>query len=205
MKKLVFATNNRHKIEEVRNVLRSFGEEIASRFEILSLSDIGCHDDIPETASTFAGNALQKAEYVKVHYGYDCFADDSGLEVRALGMEPGVYSARYANDEGYDHDSAANMDKLLRRMSHITSDRSAQFRTVIVLMLDGNTVEFEGVCRGEITAERHGDGGFGYDPIFRPQGHTETFAEMSLDQKNTMSHRALAVGELVSYLKELPA
>lgn len=200
-KKLVFATNNANKINEVRSLLEACGAEVAERYEILSLRDIGCYVDIPETSSSFAGNALQKAEYVRVHYDVDCFADDSGLEVRALGMEPGVMSARYAMDEGHDHDSEANMDKLLRRMQRVR-DRQAQFRTVIVLLLDGKTYEFEGVCRGQITKQRSGNEGFGYDPIFQPSGYDYTFAEMTMDEKNAISHRGQAVRELVAFLKD---
>lgn len=198
-KKLVFATNNENKIKEVKALLEACGSEVSERYEILSLRDIGCTEDIPETGSTFMANALQKAEYVRVHYNIDCFADDSGLEVRALGMEPGVCSARYAADEGHDHDSGANMDKLLRNMKKI-HDRTAQFRTVIVLLMDGTMQEFEGVCRGTITTERAGDGGFGYDPIFCPKGYDKTFAELSLEVKNTISHRGQAVRALVGYL-----
>lgn len=200
-KKLVFATNNANKINEVRSLLEACGAEVAERYEILSLRDIGCDVDIPETSTSFAGNALQKAEYVRVHYDVDCFADDSGLEVRALGMEPGVMSARYAMDEGHDHDSEANMDKLLRRMQRVR-DRQAQFRTVIVLLLDGKTYEFEGVCRGQITKQRSGNEGFGYDPIFQPSGYDYTFAEMTMDEKNAISHRGQAVRELVAFLKD---
>lgn len=199
-KKLVFATNNANKINEVRALLAACGADVADRYEILSLHDIGCDADIPETMGTFAGNALQKAEYVRVHYGFDCFADDSGLEVRALGMEPGVTSARYAMDEGHDHDSEANMDKLLRNLRRI-NDRTAQFRTVIVLLLDGKVYEFEGVCRGTITMERSGHDGFGYDPIFMPAGHSVTFAEMTMEEKNVISHRGQAVRQLVEFLK----
>lgn len=195
-KQLVFATNNIHKIREVQALLTAVGEEVSSRYEILSLADIGCHDDIPETADTFEGNAFQKAEYVKVHYGYDSFADDSGLEVRALGMEPGVRSARYATD---GHDSEANIAKLMRNMKGAT-DRTAQFRTVIVLLMAGRKETFEGVCRGQITTARSGDGGFGYDPVFRPDGYDETFAEMPLDLKNTISHRGRAIAALVAHL-----
>ena len=199
MKKLVFATNNSHKLEEVRALLRDVGSGIDEQYEILSLSDIGCDVDIPETGMTFYDNALQKAEYIKVHYNLDCFADDSGLEVRALGMEPGVRSARYADDAGYEHNSNANMDKLLRNMTNI-KERQAQFRTVIVLLMDGKRLEFEGVCRGEITRERSGNKGFGYDPVFIPEGHTITFAEMSMEDKNIISHRGKAVSQLVKYL-----
>lgn len=200
-KKLVFATNNANKINEIKALLASCGAEVAERYEILSLRDIGCTADIPETSSTFAGNALQKAEYVRAHFNVDCFADDSGLEVRALGMEPGVLSARYAADEGHDHDSEANMDKLLRNLSRV-HDRSAQFRTVIVLLMDGKMQEFEGICRGEITTERSGNEGFGYDPIFRPKGYDITFAEMSMEQKNAISHRGQAVAELIKFLSQ---
>jgi len=200
-KKLVFATNNANKINEVKALLAACGTEVSERYEILSLRDIGCTEDIPENSSTFAGNALQKAEYVHVHYDVDCFADDSGLEVRALGMEPGVRSARYAEDEGHDHDSEANNAKLLRNLKRVR-DRSAQFRTVIVLLMDGKMQEFEGVCRGEITTERSGNEGFGYDPIFRPKGYEVTFAEMSMEEKNAISHRGKAVRALVEYLKE---
>ena len=199
MKKLVFATNNSHKLEEVRALLRDVGSGIDEQYEILSLSDIGCDVDIPETGMTFYDNALQKAEYIKVHYNLDCFADDSGLEVRALGMEPGVRSARYADDAGFEHNSNANMDKLLRNMTNI-KERQAQFRTVIVLLMDGKRLEFEGICRGEITRERSGNKGFGYDPVFIPEGHTITFAEMSMEDKNVISHRGKAVRQLVKYL-----
>ena len=200
-RKLVFATNNANKINEVKALLEACGPEVSERYEVLSLRDIGCNEDIPENSNTFAGNALQKAEYVNVHYDVDCFADDSGLEVRALGMDPGVRSARYAMDEGFDHNSEANNDKLLRKLQRVR-DRSAQFRTVIVLLMDGKMQEFEGVCRGSITTERSGSQGFGYDPIFRPQGYDITFAEMSMEEKNAISHRGMAVRALVEYLKE---
>lgn len=200
-KKLVFATNNANKINEVKALLEACGPEVSEQYEILSLRDIGCNEEIPETASTFAGNALQKAEYIQVHYNVNCFADDSGLEVRALGMEPGVRSARYAMDEGHNHDSEANMDKLLRNMRRI-QDRTAQFRTVIVLILDGVVHEFEGVCRGQITTERSGNEGFGYDPIFKPKGYEVTFAEMSMEDKNAISHRGQAVRALVEFLNK---
>lgn len=199
-KRIVFATNNANKINEVKALLEACGPEVAERYEILSLRDIGCEVDLPETSSTFAGNAFQKAEYVRVHYNVDCFADDSGLEVRALGMEPGVMSARYAMDEGRDHDSEANMDKLLRNLRRV-HDRAAQFRTMIVLLIDGKMLEFEGICRGSITTERAGADGFGYDPIFKPNGYDITFAEMTMEQKNAISHRGQAVRALVEYLK----
>ena len=200
-RKLVFATNNANKINEVKALLEACGPSVSERYQVLSLRDIGCNEDIPENSNTFAGNALQKAEYVNVHYDVDCFADDSGLEVRALGMDPGVRSARYAMDEGFDHNSEANNDKLLRKLQRVR-DRSAQFRTVIVLLMDGKMQEFEGVCRGSITTERSGSQGFGYDPIFRPQGYDITFAEMSMEEKNAISHRGMAVRALVEYLKE---
>ena len=200
-KKLVFATNNVNKINEVKALLEACGSEVSEKYEILSLRDIDCHEDIPENSSSFAGNALQKAEYIRVHYNADCFADDSGLEVRALGMEPGVRSARYAMDEGFDHDSEANMDKLLRNLRKV-HDRTAQFRTVIVLLMDGKMREFEGVCKGQITTERSGNDGFGYDPIFKPNGYDVTFAEMSMEEKNAISHRGQAVRSLVEFLKE---
>lgn len=188
---LVFASNNAHKLEEIRSIL---GE----KFEIRSLEDIGCHTDIPETAGTLQGNALQKAEYIKQFYGYDCFADDTGLECTALNGEPGVFSARYAGGNG--HDSEANMTKLLQNLED-KEDRSAQFRTVIALIYKGETHCFEGVVKGTITKERSGSAGFGYDPIFKPEGYDKTFAELGSDIKNTISHRALAVEKLADFLK----
>lgn len=192
--KLVFATNNAHKLEEVRAIL-------GSNYEVLSLKDIGCTADIPETADTFEGNALQKARYVKEHFGYDCFADDTGLEVTALGGAPGVHSARYAGD----HDSDANCTKLLAELQRTAQegndDRSARFRTAVALILDDNEYLFEGIINGTITTERRGNGGFGYDPLFQPEGHDTTFAQMG-DEKNLISHRALAVQKLVAFLKK---
>ena len=190
---LVFATNNQHKLEEIRSIL-------GSRFEILSLNDIGCHVDIPETANTLEGNAIQKARYIVDHYGYDCFADDTGLEVPALGGEPGVHSARYA--EGTDHNSEANMQKLLHRLEGV-DDRRAQFRTVICLARKGdssNYTLFEGVVKGTISKEKQGTEGFGYDPIFVPEGYNESFAQLGMDVKNHISHRARAVEKLVKHL-----
>lgn len=194
-KKIVFATNNKNKLAEIREMLAGTG------FEVLSLADIGCHDDIPETAATLEGNALQKANYVYNKYATPCFADDTGLEVDALGGEPGVYSARYAGGEG--HDSEANMAKLLAELGG-NSDRRARFRTVIALIEGGQEEPklFEGIVTGEITADRRGGEGFGYDPIFRPDGHAETFAEMGHEMKNKISHRARAVAKLVEYLKQ---
>ena len=193
-KKIVFATNNAHKLEEIRQMLAGTG------IDILSLADIGCHDDIPETAPTIEGNALQKARYIYDKYGMSCFADDTGLEVRALGGAPGVYSARYAGGAG--HDSEANMAKLLAELRPFT-DRKARFRTAICLILENapEPVTFEGVVNGEITTERHGAEGFGYDPVFRPDGYTDTFAQLGPEVKNKISHRAIAVGKLVEYLK----
>ena len=196
---LVFATNNKHKIEEVKALLEAAGEEIAQKYEILSLSEIGCNEDIPETSDTFIGNARQKAYYVKEHYGYDCFADDSGLEVEALNMEPGVRSARYASEEG--HDSEANIAKLMRNMEG-KANRYAQFRTVICLLLNGAEHVFEGVCRGRITEVRSGNRGFGYDPVFSPEGFDKTFADMPLEIKNTVGHRGKAVAQLIKFLSE---
>ena len=186
--KIVFATNNAHKLEEVAAIL---GES----YEVLSLREIGCNDDIPETSDSFAGNALQKAQYVKEHYGYDCFADDSGLEVDVLGGEPGVYSARYSGG-----DSETNMDKLLHNLTG-KSERGAQFRTVIALLIGEDTRLFEGIVRGTIIDERRGEGGFGYDPIFVPEGYDLTFAQLGSEVKNRISHRAKAVEQLAEYLK----
>lgn len=189
MKTIVFATNNRHKLEEVQQML-------GGEFEIKTLADIGCDVDIPETSDTLEGNALQKARYVKEQFGLDCFADDTGLECHALDGAPGVRSARYA---GENHDSEANMSKLLENLSK-KNDRSAQFRTVIALLYQGEEHLFEGVVRGAITEGRQGTRGFGYDPIFVPEGYDTTFAEMSAQEKNSISHRGRAVAKLVAYL-----
>lgn len=183
MRKLVFATNNAHKLEEIRAIL---GEKV----EILSLKDIHCDTDIPETADTLEGNAALKAEFIYKHYGLDCFADDTGLEVEALGGAPGVYSARYAGGEG--HDSEANMKKLLKELSGETN-RKAQFRTAICLIEGGEEHLFEGVVKGEIIEEKRGNSGFGYDPVFVPEGFSQTFAELGAEIKNQISHRARAV------------
>lgn len=187
--KLVFATNNQHKLDEVRKV-------VTGDFDIVSLSEIDCHDDIPETADTLEGNALQKARYIKEHFGYDCFADDTGLEVEALNNAPGIYSARYA---GPGHDSEANMNKLLQEMKD-KENRKAQFRTAIALILNGKEYLFEGIVRGSIITEKRGNSGFGYDPIFVPENYTETFAELGNDIKNQISHRAEAVKKLIEFL-----
>ncbi len=253
MNKIVFATNNKHKLEEIRSIL---GDD----FEVLSLSDIGCHEDIPETSDTLEGNAIQKAQYVFDKYGYDCFADDTGLEVDALGGEPGIYSARYAaldGDDSISHDSEANMAKLLRKLEGV-ENRKARFRTVIALIThpqslpkggksdmialithpqslpkggksdmisvnkgnqtslpsggieggynpsprEGQRVAFEGIVNGSIISERRGGEGFGYDPIFQPEGYDQTFAELGSEIKNHISHRARAVEKLAHYLKE---
>ena len=193
MQEIVFATNNQHKLAELRRI-------VGDRYRILSLADIGCHEDIPETADTLEGNALQKARYIREHYGYDCFADDTGLMVDALGGAPGVYSARYA---GPGHDSAANMRLLLANMEG-KSNRSARFVTVIALLLDGCEMTFEGRVEGEILTAPEGDGGFGYDPVFRPEGRTVSFAMMSADDKNAISHRGRATAKLIEYLDRLP-
>lgn len=187
---IVFATNNAHKLCEIRRI-------IGERFRVLSLSDIGCHDDIPETGMTLEENALMKVRYVKEHYGYDCFADDTGLLVDALGGAPGVFSARYAGSEG--HDSEANMRLLLQNMDD-KDNRSARFRTVIALIEGDVEHLFKGECEGTITRERSGTDGFGYDPIFLPEGYNLTFAQMSPDEKNAISHRGRAVSKLISYL-----
>jgi len=189
-KRLVFATNNAHKLEEIKAIL-------GNSIEILSLADIHCHADIPETADTLEGNARQKSRYVYEHYGLDCFADDTGLEVESLGGAPGVYSARYADGQG--HDSQANMNKLLKEMEE-KNDRKAQFRTIISLIEKGEERQFEGIVKGQITREKRGESGFGYDPIFQPDGYETTFAELGSDIKNRISHRARAVAALCDYL-----
>lgn len=191
-RKLVFATNNAHKLEEVREVVKD-------KFEILSLKDIGSNEDIAEIGNTLEENALIKVRYVKEKYGYDCFGDDTGLEVDALNGAPGVYSARYA---GGDHDSKANMRKLLKELDGI-SDRKARFRSAIALTMDGKEYLFEGKIEGVIIAEEKGTAGFGYDPIFMPDGYDRTFAELGNDIKNEISHRALAVQSLCQFLETL--
>ena len=189
--KLVFATNNKHKLQEVRDI-------VGDRVEVLSLADIGCCDDIPETADTLQGNALIKARHIYEKYGFDCFADDTGLEVEALDGAPGVYSARYAGEEC---DSEANMRKLLENLTGKTN-RNAQFRTVIALIINGEEMLFNGIVKGVIATEKKGDSGFGYDPIFVPEGHSASFAQMSSEMKNSMSHRFRATQQLSDYLKE---
>ena len=194
MKKLVFASNNAHKLSEIRAIL-------GDRIEIISLSDLQCHDEIPETADTLEGNALIKARYVWEHYGRYCFADDTGLEVEALGGAPGVYSARFAGEHASFED---NVSLLLERLLGVAAPRRARFRTVVALIDEYGTHFFEGSVDGEITLERSGDHGFGYDPIFRPEGREETFAQLSEQEKNSMSHRGRAVQKLVRYLQALP-
>lgn len=189
-KKLVVATNNAHKLEEISTIL---GDEM----ELLSLKDINCHADIPETADTLEGNARQKALYIYENYGMDCFADDTGLEVDALNGAPGVFSARYAGD---GHDSEANMQKLLKELEG-KENRKAQFRTAICLIMEGKEYLFEGIVKGAIIEEKRGGAGFGYDPIFVPEGYEQTFAELGNDIKNTISHRARAVEKLCKFLK----
>jgi len=188
---LVFATNNKNKIKEIKNLL-------GNSIELLSLADINCHEDISETADTIAGNALQKAQYVFDKYGYNCFADDTGLEIESLNGEPGIYSARYA---GAQRDANDNMDKVLTNLKDQTN-RNAHFKTVIALIIAGKESLFEGVAEGEITATKSGAEGFGYDPIFKPLGYTTTFSEMSLDEKNGISHRGKAVRQLSAFLIE---
>lgn len=189
--KLVFATNNKHKLQEVRDI-------VGDRVEVLSLADIDCHDDIPETADTLQGNALIKARHIYEKYGLDCFADDTGLEVEAIDGAPGVYSARYAGEEC---DSEANMRKLLENLTGKTN-RNAQFRTVIALIINGEEMFFNGIVKGTIATEKKGDSGFGYDPVFVPEGYSESFAQMSGEMKNSMSHRFRATRQLADFLKE---
>lgn len=187
---LVFATNNKNKLKEARAILKD-------KVDVVSLADIQCFDDIDETASTLEGNALIKARYIYEHYHQNCFSDDTGLEIPALSGEPGVYSARYA---GEDKDSNANMQKVLDKLKD-KDNRSAQFRTVIALIIDGKEYSFEGIVKGVITKEKHGNSGFGYDPIFRPEESSLTFAEMPLDEKNKISHRGRALEKLNEFLK----
>lgn len=196
MKKLVFASNNAHKLEEIRAIL-------GTQYEVKSLKDIGCEVDIPETGSTFPENALQKATYVKEHFGFDCFADDSGLQVEALGGEPGVYSARYAVKNGVQvegNKDDANMNVLLEKLAN-EENRKACFRTSIALIFEGETHFFDGTVEGRIIHEKRGDGGFGYDPIFIPDGYDKTFAELGNEVKNGISHRARAVAKLSDFLR----
>ncbi|ERI61830.1 MAG: non-canonical purine NTP diphosphatase [Capnocytophaga sp.] len=189
--KLVFATHNSHKLSEVQRML-------PPGLTLLTLDEIGCHQEIPETADTIEGNAIQKARYVKERYGYDTFADDTGLEVRALDNAPGVYSARYA---GEAKDNEANINLLLENLQQ-QSDRAAQFKTIFALCLGTELYTFEGIVRGEITHERHGAGGFGYDAVFLPEGYKDTFAQMTQEQKNRISHRGRALQKLSAFLEQ---
>lgn len=194
MKKIVFATNNKNKLAEVRAIL-------GDSYEVLSLEDIGCNEDIPETGTTLKENAWQKASYIYNRYKMECFADDTGLEVEALNGEPGVYSARYAGGEG--HDSEANMAKLLKNLEGI-DNRKARFCTVICLITNDHPVVYlEGIVNGEIIKQRRGGTGFGYDPIFEPEGYNKTFAELGSEVKNKISHRARAVAKLAEHLKKI--
>ena len=210
--KIVFATNNKHKLEEIRAILGPL-------FEVVSLADIGCHENIPETGQTLEENALMKAEYVYNKYHLSCFADDTGLEVEALDGAPGVYSARYAsledleNLENLEHNSEANMARLLRELGN-NNNRKARFRTVIALIQKKDVCpcgctsikeihQFEGIVNGEIIRERRGGEGFGYDPIFQPDGYDQTFAELGADIKNQISHRARATQKLAEYLRAM--
>lgn len=197
MKTLVFASNNAHKLEEIRAILKG-------RYEVKSLKDIGCEADIPETGATFRENALQKATYVKEHFGYDCFADDSGLQVEALNGEPGVYSARYAVKNGHSIEGGkddTNMDVLLEKLAG-HENRKACFRTCVALIYEEQTHFFDGTVEGRILHEKRGDGGFGYDPLFVPDGYEQTFAELGNEVKNGISHRARAVAKLAAFLND---
>lgn len=189
--KLVFATNNQHKLQEVQELL-------TDKIKLVTLKEIGCEEDIEETAETLEGNAQIKSDHVKNGYGFDCFADDTGLEVEALDGAPGVYSARYAGENATFQD---NVDKLLQALSG-EPNRKARFRTVISLTLDGKQLFFEGICDGIIEEKASGQGGFGYDPIFKPLGFDQTFAQMDMEEKGRISHRGRAVQKLVNYLKK---
>ncbi|CAN1560614.1 COG0127 Xanthosine triphosphate pyrophosphatase [Flavobacteriaceae bacterium] len=189
--KIVFATNNENKIKEIQSML-------PESIEIISLESIGCHEEIPETADTIEENAIMKANYVTDKFGFDCFADDTGLEVDVLNGEPGVYSARYAGEQRSSED---NMNKLLLNLEG-NANRNAQFKTVITLNLKGEQHLFTGIARGEITLEKNGNQGFGYDPIFRPENYQETFAQLTLETKNRISHRGKATQELISFLNK---
>ena len=186
---IVFATNNLNKLKEVQAL-------IPNHIKLLSLKDIGCFEDIPETQNTIEGNAIQKATYIQEKYGYDCFADDTGLEVDALNGEPGIFSARYAGEQ---RNANHNMDKLLNALKD-QPNRSAQFKTVIALYLNGKQYTFTGICKGTITKTKHGEQGFGYDPIFNPKGYKKTFAEMDLNLKNSIGHRGIAMSQLITFL-----
>jgi XTP/dITP diphosphohydrolase len=198
LKTLVFATQNKHKIEEISHVLNmKIFQEQTRQWNIIGLAEIGCFEDIPETSDTLEGNALQKAKYVLDYYGHDCFADDTGFEIESLCGKPGVYSARYAGPQRNFDD---NIHKVLEELEG-NDNRKARFRTVIALLLDSKQYFFEGVVEGRVIHVKRGAGGFGYDPVFVPDGYNKTFAEMSLDEKNQISHRALAVKKLIDFLK----
>lgn len=186
---LVFATNNINKIKEVTAILKD-------NISILSLDEINCKEEIPETSPTIEGNAIQKARYIFDKFGYDCFADDTGLEIDSLGGKPGVYSARYAGEK---KNSLDNMNKLLVDLEGKTN-RKAQFKTVIALILNGKVHTFEGIVRGTITEEKEGTKGFGYDPIFKPEGYSSTFAQMEAKEKNEISHRAIAIKKMADFI-----
>lgn len=190
--KLVFATNNQNKLNELKKMLDD-------NIQLLSLKDINCTDEIPEDQDTLEGNASQKSFYIYDRFAVSCFADDTGLEIDALNNEPGVYSARYA---GIEKDAEANMKKVLEKLDKI-KNRSARFRTVISLIIDGKEMQFEGIVNGTILEEKHGDEGFGYDPIFMPDGYDCSFAQMEMSEKNKISHRGRAVQKLVKYLNSL--
>ena len=192
MIKILFATNNKNKIKEVQKLL-------SNNIELIGLKDIGCEDDIPETQHTIKGNSIQKVNYINSKYNLDCFADDTGLEISALNGDPGVLSARYA---GSERNSKKNIEKVLKNLNNI-KNRNARFKTVIALSYKGEILTFEGVCEGVISDEIQGDGGFGYDPIFKPKGINKTFAELSFDEKNKISHRAIAIKKLIDYFNKL--
>jgi XTP/dITP diphosphohydrolase len=194
MRKLVFATSNENKIREVAEILKG-------AYEIVPMKDIGCHEDIPETSPTLEGNALQKARYLKEHFKVDCFSEDTGLEIEALNGEPGVYTARYA---GLPKDSNKNMDLVLEKLNGLTN-RKARFRTAIALILNNKEYVFEGIVNGSIADSKSGEGGFGYDPIFIPEGYEQTFAVLSADIKHQISHRARAMAKLIAFLESRTA
>jgi XTP/dITP diphosphohydrolase len=191
MIQIVFATNNKNKLKEVQ-------AQLPDEIKLISLKDIGCYEDIPETQKTIEGNAIQKANYIKMKYNKDCFADDTGLEVMALNGAPGVHSARYA---GPEKNSKKNIEKLLSSLEK-TANRSAQFKTVIALHYKGELIQFEGICEGKITRTAKGSGGFGYDPIFKPSVKDKTFAELTLKEKNEIGHRGIAVAKLIAFFNK---
>lgn len=191
MIQIVFATNNQNKLKEVQ-------AQLPDEIKLISLKDIGCDEDIPETQNTIEGNAIQKANYIKMKYNKDCFADDTGLEVMALNGAPGVHSARYA---GPEKNSKKNIEKLLSSLEK-TANRSAQFKTVIALHYKGELIQFEGICEGKITRTAKGSGGFGYDPIFKPSVKDKTFAELTLKEKNKIGHRGIAVAKLIAFFNK---